>query len=241
MQPSSLEIGMLSEHRFENQTACLSAVQAFVLAHIQQTLAKNANASLLLSGGNSPLPLYRALGEQALPWERLRLGLVDERWVPQSDPASNEAVIREALGAAASARLTGMYDGASLPSESVDAMNTRYALLPRPWSLGVMGLGADGHTASLFPASDGLEQALTTPNFCAPITAKPSPVTGPNIHRMTLSLSALMSIERLVLLFSGDPKWAVYSAARTTLDKQSLPIAYLLQQDAVPIDVFWSP
>lgn len=232
---------MLSEHRFKDQNELQEALRDFFVERIERSLQRHSKTTVLLSGGNSPLPFYRMLGQHDIDWERLHLALVDERWVPQSDPNSNEGLLRGALGEVAAKRLTGMYNGAAEPGDAVAEINARYDALPRPWALGLMGLGPDGHTASLFPNADGLGNALSTKESCAAITAQPSPVTGSNIKRMTLSLSALLGIEHLVLLFTGEAKWTVYASACTIADKQSLPISYLLQQNEIPIDVFWSP
>jgi 6-phosphogluconolactonase len=232
---------MLSEHRFSDQSALVHGLHEFFLARLEEALSRHAAVSVLLSGGSSPLPFYRELGRQKLPWERLHLALVDERWVPPSEPASNEKALREALGPEAGARLTGMYDGSTKPAAALPELNRTYAALPRPWSVGLLGLGADGHTASLFPNAFGLTQALSTTEPCAAITAHQSEVTGPNVERMTLSLSALLGIEQLILLFTGESKWQVYERARLTTDRNAMPVSYLLQQDDVPLAVFWSP
>ncbi|MDR0780379.1 MAG: 6-phosphogluconolactonase [Pseudomonadales bacterium] len=231
---------MLSEHRFTDQSALLQALREFFVAHITQGLAQHPEITLLLSGGSTPLPFYRDLGQQALPWERLHLALVDERWVAPTQAASNERALREALGPQAAARFTGMYAASSLLA-ALPQVNHRYARLPRPWTLGLLGLGPDGHTASLFPAALGLGQALSTFDLCAALSANASAAADGNTERMTLSLSALLGINHLVLLFTGAAKWRVYEQALVTQQKDALPVSYLLQQDSVPLDVFWCP
>jgi 6-phosphogluconolactonase len=232
---------MLSEHRFTDQSTLLHELRDFFLARIEHDLAQYPEITVLLSGGSTPLPFYRDLGQHDLPWERLHFALVDERWVTPANAASNEGTLREALGPKASAKLMGMYDGSSVPAAALPEVNHAYTMLPRPWSLGLLGMGPDGHTASLFPGAFGLAQALSTFELCAALTAKRSEVTGDNTERLTLSLSALLGIEHLVLLFTGEAKWRVYQEARATTKKETLPISYLLQQDSVPLDVFWCP
>jgi 6-phosphogluconolactonase len=232
---------MLSEHRFTDQSALLNELREFSLARILHDLAHYPEITLLLSGGSTPLPFYRDFGRQNLPWDRLHLALVDERWVAPSQPGSNERTLREALGPKAAARLTGMYDGSSVPAAALPEVSHSYTMLPRPWTLGLLGMGPDGHTASLFPGAFGLAQALSTFELCAALTAKRSEVTGDNTERMTLSLSALLGIEHLVLLFTGEAKWRVYEEALATGKRETLPVSYLLQQDAVSLDVFWCP
>ncbi|HWK54244.1 MAG TPA: 6-phosphogluconolactonase [Hyphomicrobiales bacterium] len=232
---------MSSLHRFATQEALVQALTEFCLARLNASLAEYHNVTLLLSGGSTPAPLYRRLGAQALPWERLHLALVDERWVPPSDPASNEKLLRETLGAHAAARLQGIYEGSATPRQALLEVNRRYAALPRPWALGLLGLGPDGHTASLFPAAQGLEQALATEQLCAALDAKPSAVTGTHTARLSLSLSALLSIDHLVLLFTGAAKWKVYQEALRNPAPATTPVSYLLQQTSVPLAIFWCP
>lgn len=232
---------MLSLHRFATQDALVQALTEFCLARLNASLAEHQRVTLLLSGGSTPAPFYRQLGTQALPWDRLHLALIDERWVPPSHTASNEGLIRETLGARPTINLQGMYDGSATPEQAQREINQRYAALPRPWTLGLLGLGPDGHVASLFPGAQGLEHALTTDQLCVALQAKPSAVTGAHTARLSLSLSALLGIEHLVLYFTGTAKWHIYQEALHNPAPATTPISYLLQQTTVPLAIFWSP
>lgn len=229
------------EQRFDSATAMTAAAAACCLPLIADALRVQPSATLLLSGGRTPLPLYAQLSQAALPWQRLQLALVDERWLPTTHVASNERALRQcfAANAAALQRITGMYDGSPHAAQAVDACNRRYAALDWPATLAVLGMGSDGHTASLFAGAAGLDTALQTRNHCAAIDAIPSPVTGDCTERMTLSLHALLQCRQLVLLLSGDDKWQVYQRAKQQADS-SLPISLLLQKTQA-IQVFWSP
>ncbi len=181
------------------------------------------------------------MSQAALPWQRLQLALVDERWVPTTHPASNERALRQCFAGndMALQNFTGMYTGALHAAQAVDDCSHRYSALAWPATLAVLGMGTDGHTASLFPGAVGLEVALGTHNLCAAIDAIPSTSTGDCTERMTLSLHALLQCRQLVLLIQGDDKWQVYQRAKQRADS-SLPISLLLQQ-AQAIQVFWSP
>lgn len=230
----------IREHRATDTAALQATLFQWTLAVLQPALARGP-ASMLLSGGRTPLPFYRQLAQAPLPWQRLQLALVDERWVDVNDDASNERAIRVAFAGntTALAHLVTMKTADATAQAAVADCNVRYASLAWPPVLGILGMGNDGHTASLFPGAEGLDQALASTAFCAAIKARPSRVTGPCTERMTLTLCALLQCERLALLVSGDDKWQVYQQAKAGEDA-ALPVSLLLAR-AAQVDVFWSP
>ena len=234
---------MPDEHLFPDQASLLPALLDFCVQALQDDLAEAAEVSCLLSGGNTPRSLYQQLSKATLPWERIRPALVDERWVAVDDPASNEGMLRTVFrhNTPFLARLQGMKGSQPDAQHGQPACEQRYASLPRPWSLALLGMGPDGHTASWFPAAAGLDQALRGPQLCQAIAASPSAVTGPHTERMTLTLNALQQARRLVLYFTGADKWQVYRNALRCHDWASVPVAALLQQDTVPVQVYYHP
>lgn len=202
-------------------------------------------ASLLVSGGSTPEPLYRALAESELPWRAISVALVDERWVDADQAGSNEAFIRQHLlqSHASAARYVATKTHHSSASEGLADCEHAYNTLPRPFDLVILGMGPDAHTASLFPHAEGLATALdlTQQQLCAAITAKPSAVTGDLCERLSLSLYGLMQSRQLHLVITGKEKLAVYQAAKNSSSLIDTPVSAILQQTQVPVLVYWAP
>ncbi len=231
-------------HRFADRASMVDALQQVFVQQLQQALAQRQQATLLLSGGSTPEPLYRQLSGIELDWARVNIALVDERWVDIDDSASNERFLRQSLcvDRAAKARLLGMKNSASCVFDGVDQCNKDYAELAKPYDICLLGMGGDGHTASLFPGAAGLDEALQSELPCAAIQAKPSEVTGNLLHRMTLTAAQILRSERLLLMITGEAKWQVYEqASKAVVDAQHLPISHFIQQQRLPLEVYWAP
>lgn len=227
---------MINEHFFDSREALLAQLEADILAQIDAALAASDRASLLLSGGSTPGPVYESLGK-ALD-DRVQIALVDDRWVDLDHKGSNEALLNRCFP---NHKVIGMKTSDDKPQAAVDAVNARYGELQQPFSLTLLGMGPDGHTASLFPYATGLDAAMSdSAATCMAITATQSEVTGPLVDRMTLSLPAILNSQRLAILITGEEKLAVYQQAKTTADHKAMPVAAVLQQTAVDVDVYWA-
>ncbi len=233
----------VTEHRFDDRDALIAALKQTVVSQLETALAGDRRATLLLSGGTSPAPLYRGLSAVALDWERVDVALVDERWVEPDHAASNERLVRETLlqNRAESARFTGMKNNHPTPFTGEAECNRAYASLHTPFDLALLGMGPDGHTASLFPGARGLDEALDKQLHCAAIHAQRSDVTGEYLDRMTMTPWSLLQSKQLFLMITGEEKWQVYQRARQNGADSALPVSLFIHQDRAPLAVYWAP
>lgn len=231
----------IQARQFDNREAMFDALYQVFIEDIEEALQRRGSASLLLSGGSTPTPLYRRLSQAAVDWGKIHVALVDERWVDAADDASNERLLAETLlvNQAAAARFTGMKNSAASPFDAVDACNLKYAELPLPHSICLLGMGPDGHTASLFPQAQGLSEAFAAEQHCAPIRAHQSAVTGTLVERMTMTPWSILQSERLILLITGSDKWEVLQQATACDDAALMPISRFIDT-ATPLEVYWA-
>ncbi len=217
-----------------------AAIAAHVADALRTAIAARGRASLAVSGGKSPIPLFEALREQALDWSKVTVVLVDERVVPRDHEASNTALVARhlLLGPAAAAHFVPFFGElpAQFNAEVLDALvsdaTERIAGLPWPLDVVVLGMGEDAHTASLFPGAPGYARAIATD---APL-AWVVPDTAPHA-RLSFTLHALLEARELLLSISGDAKLAVYRRAAQQADL-ALPISLILNQTQTPVSVW---
>jgi len=218
---------------------CIDVLQRALRA--QNEVSAQNEVTLLLSGGSTPLPLYRALATAEVDWSRVVIALVDERWVDVHSEASNERSVREALAAVIGpARFVGMKTSHVYARDAQAEVDARYRALP-PVALAVLGMGVDGHVASWFAGAEGLHAALFEQGSCVAIRAQASAVTGAYVERMTVTRHLLAQSQQMLLLINGADKWKTFSSAqRSGVDCQSTPVAALFEF-AAPLQVFAVP
>lgn len=228
------------EHRFPDRPALAAALAGEIKVDLEEAIAARGAGSLVVSGGRTPGLMFKRLAAEKLDWAQTWVTLADERWVETTADASNERFVRENLliGPAAAAHFVGLKNPAPTPEAGADWANRALTRVPHPFDVVVLGLGDDGHTASLFPGSMALARALdpTVPPACVAINALVAPHA-----RVSLNLAALLDARRIVVHIEGDAKWAVYQRARTPGTAAELPVRAVLQQKEVPVDVYWAP
>lgn len=226
--------------RYADIDALSGALAEQIAASLTAAIEARGVASLVVSGGKSPVRLFELLRARALDWSRVCVALADERWVDPSDAASNERLVREVLlkERAAAARFLGLKNGAPSPDLGAVSAWETFARVPRPFDAVVLGMGDDGHTASLFPGSPNLARALN-PDAVAGCVGMWAP-TAPQ-PRLSLNLTALLDSRRVILLITGEAKWRVFVAASAPGEVKDMPVRAVLRQTRTPLSIVWCP
>lgn len=231
---------MINYHHFNHQDELADKLAATIGETLQAACAARGEAVFIASGGNSPIKTYRELSKFDLSWKKITLTLSDERWVAPDHTASNEHMLRRELlhASAAGARLISLITNDKIPEQAESEIENRLKTLSRPYDLVMLGMGEDGHIASLFPYADGLSRAVDphSKKLCRVIR---SGSTG--YPRMTLTAHALLQTRRLILLFFGESKRRAYEEALNGADIYDKPVRILTNQEQVPLDVYWAP
>ncbi|UTW07563.1 6-phosphogluconolactonase [Pseudomonas benzenivorans] len=207
-----------------------------VAAALRAAIDSRGAATLVVSGGRSPIAFFEQLAQQQLPWSQVVISLADERWVPVNHATSNEALVRCHLlrGPAAEARFIGLYQVAANLEQAALKADQALAELP-PIDVLVLGMGDDGHTASLFPGSPNLALALQPgcPRRCLPMQAPSAPH-----QRLTMTLPLLASARLPLLAIQGAAKLATLGEALTLDEAAQMPIRAFLHS---PLEIYWCP
>jgi len=230
----------LPASRYADIETASRELAARIAASLAAAIGARGVASLVVSGGRSPVRLFEILREQPLDWSHVCVALADERWVSPEDAGSNERLVREVLlkDHAAPARFLGLKNGAPTPDLGAVSAWETFARVPRPFDAVVLGMGDDGHTASLFPGSPNLPRALN-PAAAAGCVGMWAPVEP---HpRLSLNLTALLDSRRIAVLITGESKWRTYAAACAAGPVEDMPIRAVLRQSRTPVDVVWAP
>lgn len=207
------------------------ALCQFVSESLERAIELRGKATLVVSGGSTPLGFLRLLAQQQLPWSQVLVTLADERWVPVQHADSNERMVRELLIDHTGAQFLSLRGVESSSAEAQRRLQEQM-LGNDQFEVVILGMGTDGHTASLFPQAADLAALLDAqnPNCCAVV----DPITAPH-QRLSLTLSRLLNTRSIILHVTGSDKREVLEQAWAT---QSLPIASILRQELVPLEIY---
>ena len=231
----------MKESIFETREALVSEFSQRIVGILGDAIAEKGAASILVSGGSTPLPLFKALSESDLEWSKVTISLADERWVEPSDSASNEKLVRENLlqNKAANATFIGMKTSHSDANDGLEELNARYEAMSWPVDVLILGMGEDAHTASLFPCSEQIQTGLSTEDKLLAVT----PTTAPH-QRMSFSLNALVQSKNVFLHLTGDSKKAVLDKALAgdiSLNEAQLEMPIRAVLHNADVELLWAP
>lgn len=231
------------EHRYPDAAALAEALAAELAHAVREALAARGAALLSLAGGRTPLPAYRDLALQPLAWPRVTLMPGDDRCVPHDHAASNLRELRAVFAAAPGVCLQSLTtpDGDPDVSEAhARAMLAAYR--DTPFDVTVLGMGADAHTASLFPNARQLAIALDPAATLEALRVDPDPLPPEApFPRISLTAARLLRSRALHLVVTGEAKRAVLDAVYAAPDPMRQPVAAILHAPDARVHVHWSP
>lgn len=226
-------------HEFDNDAALVSSLSARIGDILSRSVENNGKASIAVSGGRTPAALYRKLSRMDLPWENIIVSLVDERWVDDTHPDSNAALVTQNLlqGPASAARFVGMKTSAKDPCAAEQEVSATLSKIIMPLTVVILGMGEDGHTASLFPGAKGTDQALSADE---PLICRAISIEGADYGRMTLTARVLLTAEHRFLYVTGPAKYQVLQNALVPGSASELPVRAVLHGPA-ETEVYYAP
>lgn len=227
---------MAELHEYQSRSTAATTLAASIAERLRGAIAQRGEASLVVCGGRSPVELFHALAAESLDWQRVTVVPSDERWVATDHADSNEAMIRRELlsGPAANARLVGLYRDTATPAEAIDDVSAALREVPQPLDVVLLGMGEDGHTASLFPHDPAIETKVEMTEPC--LVAEVGPP-----RRLSLSLPYLCDARSIDIFIFGDDKRRVFKAAEQAGPVAQYPVRGVLRHAEPIAQAHWAP
>lgn len=227
-------------HRFATPEQLADRFAGDVADFLKVAISQRGQALLAVSGGTTPAAFFRALSAHDLPWAEVTVVPVDERFVPTTSQRSNERLIRGNLlvNKAAAARFTPLYHDVPDVAQAATLADRAVTELPLPFDVVVLGMGGDGHTASFFPDSPELPDAIdpAASHHVLAVTARSA-----EEPRLTLTLPVLLSAGLIALHIEGAEKRALFESVQAGPHPREKPIGAVLLHAAKPLDIYWAP
>ncbi len=205
---------------------------------LASAVKQKGKASIAVSGGSTPKGFFNSLSKKALPWQSITITLADERWVDIDSNDSNTKLVHENLlqNEAVKAKFFHLKQGDALTNDTLADLNIAAKQQLLPLDVLILGMGEDGHTASLFPCSDEINECLSLDSSAL---LKVVPKTAPH-QRITFSFAALVQSENTILHISGNSKKQVLAKAIAGQDVKEMPIRAFLHAADVNTQVYWA-
>ena len=227
-------------HEFSDGAALAEGLADRVSGALAEAVATRGRASIAVSGGSTPKAFFKALSSRDIDWAKVTITLVDERFVPADNPRSNHLLVADNLlqGKAKAAQFLPLYRDAGSAEQAAEIVTADAAALGHPFDVVILGMGADGHTASFFPGGSRLAEAISpeTPRGIITMEAE-----GAGEPRLTFTFASLQDARLLVLHIEGQGKKDVLAAAEGDGPEADMPIRAVLRRAATPVDIYWAP
>jgi 6-phosphogluconolactonase len=219
--------------KFENKKNLESSLLLKISTCISDAIKKYGDARFLLSGGSTPMNLYSLLSEETIEWEKVKIGLVDERFVPKENLFNNETQIKNNLlkNSAKFATIFGMVYNYENEMLNLKIVNEQYITFFERIDFTILGMGEDGHTASLFPGDKESEELMNTTNIGIFSTKSPSfPY-----NRITCSKELIANSNYIALFINGETK---FNVLKNSIETQ-VPISYFVK-NSKNMEIYYS-
>lgn len=226
---------------YDDAAEMAAAVAGDIQFVIESAIDARGSAVLALAGGNTPKPIYAELVKAKLDWKRVTIFPSDDRIVPLGDPLSNATMIGKAFIPTGARVIPLVSEKAADYRAAGKAADARLADLHWPPDLCMIGVGGDGHTASIFPGPD-FDEALNGPRERRALGVMPDPLPKEApVPRITLSRTAITSSKALTIAITGQDKRAVLERAIEQGESSAYPVGRVLAQAELPVDIHWAP
>ena len=223
---------------FDAAEDLIDAVVGDVSFIIESALDARGQALVAFPGGTTSKPILEKLAQANIRWKSVTIIPTDDRLVPVDNPLSNVAMIAR-IFIPKGARVIPITSEAADHHLAGKAANARLADLHWPPDLVWLGMGVDGHTASIFPGPD-METALNASADVRAVGVAPDPLPPEApVNRVTLTASAIAAARTTMLVISGPQKKAVLDSAIEQGKKSNYPVGQVLEKITVPLDVYW--
>ncbi|WP_415250480.1 6-phosphogluconolactonase [Sulfurimonas sp.] len=221
-------------YNFKNSNILVEELSIRIAADLKKAIELKQYAVLAVSGGSTPKELFQKLSHMDLPWHKVTVTLVDERWVETYSNDSNEKLIRDTLlqNRASFAKFIPLKNAIVKNIDGVLVTKNRFNKMDE-LDVVLLGMGSDGHTASFFPDTEELDDVLQTKDKCYPTTANVEPY-----QRMTLTRSFLLTAKSLILHIEGGVKKTAFDIAAKSYDHHKMPIIAMMQQESPILEVY---
>lgn len=210
------------------QPLLITSLADAVVTSLEEDIAAFGRASLVLPGGRTPQPLYADLASRPIAWDQVDIVLSDERWVPETDDASNSRLLKSAFAETAT-RFVDLKTDHTTPDRAVPLVSERLDAMLRPLSMVVLGMGEDGHIASIFPHR---MQLLRDGAQCF------GTVSPDGLPRLSLSMEFLIRAKSAALLIGGESK--KHALEQFICQNQHVPVVDFLRRMGHRVTIYWS-